>query len=179
MPRNDFSSNYLAHHGILGQKWGIRRYQNADGSLTEAGKKRYGSDGERSAKQTQRMLNDYELAVAKNKRTVRKLSTMSNLGEASTEIYKKRVSDGEKQIAKLLKEAQKKGYTVNSKQLHKIVNDNGDRMQNVIYALFPFWNVTLSTANFIQKRTFNRDAYEQAYKKHTVTDPNEEKKKRR
>jgi len=31
----------LAHHGILGQKWGVRRYQNEDGSLTEAGKKRY------------------------------------------------------------------------------------------------------------------------------------------
>lgn len=34
------TDNYLEHHGILGQKWGIRRYQNADGSLTEAGKKR-------------------------------------------------------------------------------------------------------------------------------------------
>lgn len=33
-------NNYLAHHGVLGQKWGIRRYQNKDGSLTEAGKKR-------------------------------------------------------------------------------------------------------------------------------------------
>lgn len=32
---------YLAHHGILGQKWGIRRYQNKDGSLTKAGKERY------------------------------------------------------------------------------------------------------------------------------------------
>lgn len=36
--------NELAHHGILGQKWGVRRYQNADGTLTEAGKKRYDRD---------------------------------------------------------------------------------------------------------------------------------------
>lgn len=32
----------IQHHGILGQKWGVRRYQNADGSLTPAGKLRYG-----------------------------------------------------------------------------------------------------------------------------------------
>lgn len=36
--------NELYHHGIKGQKWGIRRYQNADGSLTEAGKKRYAKE---------------------------------------------------------------------------------------------------------------------------------------
>ena len=31
----------LTHHGIKGQKWGVRRYQNNDGTLTAAGKKRY------------------------------------------------------------------------------------------------------------------------------------------
>ena len=36
--------DYLEHHGILGQKWGVRRFQNSDGSLTSEGKKRYGSD---------------------------------------------------------------------------------------------------------------------------------------
>jgi hypothetical protein len=34
--------NYLAHHGIKGQKWGERRYQNPDGSLTDEGRRRYG-----------------------------------------------------------------------------------------------------------------------------------------
>ena len=32
--------NELYHHGIKGQKWGVRRYQNADGSLTSAGRKK-------------------------------------------------------------------------------------------------------------------------------------------
>jgi ribosomal protein S18 acetylase RimI-like enzyme len=34
----------LYHHGIKGQKWGVRRYQNKDGSLTPAGRKRYEVD---------------------------------------------------------------------------------------------------------------------------------------
>lgn len=34
--------NELYHHGIKGMKWGIRRYQNKDGSLTSQGKKKYG-----------------------------------------------------------------------------------------------------------------------------------------
>ena len=40
-------SNYLVHHGIKGMKWGIRRYQDADGNLTEAGKARYFRNGKR------------------------------------------------------------------------------------------------------------------------------------
>lgn len=36
------SNNSLVHHGIKGQKWGNRRYQNPDGSLTEEGRRRYG-----------------------------------------------------------------------------------------------------------------------------------------
>ena len=36
--------NYIEHHGIKGQKWGVRRYQNKDGSLTPQGKSRRNSD---------------------------------------------------------------------------------------------------------------------------------------
>lgn len=35
-------SDYISHFGIKGQKWGVRRYQNRDGTLTPEGRKRYG-----------------------------------------------------------------------------------------------------------------------------------------
>lgn len=38
---NEMYGDQLFHHGIKGQKWGVRRYQNTDGSLTAAGKQRY------------------------------------------------------------------------------------------------------------------------------------------
>lgn len=40
-------NNELYHHGILGQKWGVRRFQNTDGSLTPEGRKRYSVSQER------------------------------------------------------------------------------------------------------------------------------------
>ena len=39
--------NELYHHGIKGQKWGVRRFTNEDGSLTPAGEERYGISNEK------------------------------------------------------------------------------------------------------------------------------------
>ena len=37
----DYTEPYLAHHGIKGQRWGVRRFQNVDGSYTSEGRKRH------------------------------------------------------------------------------------------------------------------------------------------
>ena len=50
-------STYLMHHGIRGQKWGVRRYENPDGTLTEAGKRRYAENYD--SKQRRRDLAVY------------------------------------------------------------------------------------------------------------------------
>lgn len=61
----------LYHHGILGQKWGIRRFQNQDGSYTAAGKERYNiEDGKR------RSLKSYALEYKDRRENKNRYSRM-------------------------------------------------------------------------------------------------------
>lgn len=59
-------STYLVHHGILGMKWGVRRYQNADGSLTAAGRRRLEKKDAKWAKK------NYDKAYKQTYKQVRK-----------------------------------------------------------------------------------------------------------
>lgn len=65
MPNNDYLELHsLYHHGIKGMRWGVRRFQNEDGTLTEAGKARYNAD---LTKKDPDRMTDAELDKAANR----------------------------------------------------------------------------------------------------------------
>lgn len=76
----------LRHHGIKGQKWGVRRYQNYDGSLTAAGRKRYGVNVE-GAKV------NYEKAKAEQKEALRYYYKKTGYGTLYNAEALKRLDD--------------------------------------------------------------------------------------
>lgn len=61
-------SSYIQHWGIKGQKWGVRRFRNPDGTLTDAGKARYRINPDGSiTKKTSRNMTDSELKASINR----------------------------------------------------------------------------------------------------------------
>ena len=132
--------NELYHHGILGMKWGVRRFQNANGSLTEAGKKRYsetvdkalkpGKDGKPSLaeKATRNVKNAVDIADSmvtsneKNRAVARKEAR-----ELSDEELRKRINRlrMEKQYAEL---AASNELSDGKARVHEILKTTGEVM---------------------------------------------------
>lgn len=76
----DTGSDYLAHYGIKGQSWGVRRFQNEDGTLTDEGKARYGL---KYSSFTDKELQD-AVNYAKNKNAYRDLITEGSKTRATS-----------------------------------------------------------------------------------------------
>lgn len=80
-------NNTLNHWGVKGMRWGVRRYQNKDGSLTPAGKKRYDSDVHEDHQKTYpksvKSMSDAELRSTINRMQMEKQYSQLNQKEKS------------------------------------------------------------------------------------------------
>lgn len=90
----------LVHAGIKGQKWGFRRFQNPDGTWTEAGKLRYGSRAEKRearkvAKENERIQNEIAAAAERRKKI---LENPAELKKHLDEFSDKEIADAIKKF---------------------------------------------------------------------------------
>lgn len=126
--------NELRHHGIKGQRWGIRRFQNKDGTLTSAGKKRYAesiSDEEKSRIVKAANINKaYKKALTDGS----KLKPVKELMESTKPLVNeaKKISDG------IIKDSVKKTKLDLSKMTDKEMRDRINRqlLENQYNSLF-------------------------------------------
>ena len=106
---DDTYDDYVAHHGILGMKWGVRRYQNKDGSLTPKGKARYklGKNGElvklthkekKARKKQLEILNRARVAAKQKQLEADQIRKIVSSGSAA-DVYNNRRRMSPEQIA--------------------------------------------------------------------------------
>lgn len=100
---------YLSHHGIKGQKWGIRRFQLKNGKLTTAGKKRYSEDDEEQKKKAEEDSAPKKKSVSEmSDQELRDAVARAQLEENYRRYYEtpaqqKQVSAGQKFAKEMLK----------------------------------------------------------------------------
>lgn len=110
-------SDELYHHGVRGQKWGIRRFQNPDGSLTEAGLKRYGN--------IENIQREQKNRKDKRRSTFSKLSNFGkqNIQNAANNIKKLFSEESSIKRGEMLKES---GHTHGKNVANTLLNSVGN-----------------------------------------------------
>lgn len=136
-------NEYLEHSGVKGMKWGVRRYQNKDGSLTPAGRKRLGY-GDTNSNTTKQAKSKANRSLGKPDSKLSKfISRKKNIHQAKQKIKRELKAEAQKQRDKRALEA----YKDRKERLYRLKPKNKGQKSNPINPLKSMSNEELKAVN--------------------------------
>ena len=164
----DWNPNELYHYGIGGMKWGQRRYQNPDGSLTALGRERYGytdtgtGGKRRSARGTARDLNKLDQERAEATYRARQVGRLDKVDYLRTKLNRQDVQSNVKKRTKIEGQIKKLTDGMSEKRRAKMegyfkLAENSKKMTDLILNRAKANGYTIKSKNIQRSVASNRD----------------------